>query len=162
MEKWVSPTPTLHHSITPILPFSMSLAKKHLAFIRSARIAHLATADRSGHPHVVPICFVFDGKCFYSVIDEKPKRVAAGKLKRLRNIRENPNVSLIIDHYDEDWRNLAYVLVSGNAQILFRGAKHRKAVGLLRKKYPQYRSMAIDRRAMIVITPKNLTRWAAT
>ena len=71
--------------------------------IRSARIAHLGTADRSGQPHVVPICFACDGKYFYSPIDEKPKRTAPTKLKRLRNIGENPQVSLLIDHYEEDW-----------------------------------------------------------
>ena len=137
----------------------MSPPKKLLAFIRSARIAHLATADRNGQPHVIPICFVFDGKYFYSPIDEKPKRVAAAKLKRLKNIAENPNVALIIDHYEEDWRKLAYVLVSGTARVLQRGANHRKAVRLLRRKYPQYRSMAIDQRPLIVIRPKRATSW---
>ncbi|HEX2930942.1 MAG TPA: TIGR03668 family PPOX class F420-dependent oxidoreductase [Candidatus Binatia bacterium] len=137
----------------------MSPPKKLLAFIRSARIAHLATADRNGQPHVIPICFVFDGKYFYSPIDEKPKRVAAAKLKRLKNIAENPNVALIIDHYEEDWRKLAYVLISGKAHVLLRGANHRKAVRLLRRKYPQYRSMAIDQRPLIVIRPKRATSW---
>ena len=61
--------------------------------IRAARVAHLATANKFGHPHVIPICFVFDGKDFYSPIDEKPKRTAPQKLKRLKNIRENPRVS---------------------------------------------------------------------
>ena len=132
-----------------------------LRLIRSARIAHLATADRSGQPHVVPICFAFDGKSFYSPIDEKPKRSAPTKLKRLRNIRENPQVSLVIDHYDEDWSKLAYVLITGTARIMQRGESHRRAVTLLRKKYPQYRSMQIDTRPIIVITPKRITFWAA-
>ena len=139
----------------------MSPPKKHLAFIRSARVAHLATADETGQPHVIPICFVFDGKYFYSPIDEKQKRVAATKLKRLKNIAENPNVALIIDHYEENWRKLAYVLVSGKARMLLRGANHQKAVGLLRRKYPQYRSMAIDERPLIVIQPKRAVSWRA-
>ena len=129
--------------------------------IRSARIAHLATADRSGQPHVVPICFAFDGKSFYSPIDEKPKRTAPTNLKRLRNIRENPQVSLVIDHYDEDWSKLAYVLITGTARIMQRGERHRRAVTLLRKKYSQYRRMQIDTRPIIVITPKRITFWAA-
>ena len=107
----------------------------------------------------IPICFVFDGNHFYSPIDEKPKRAAPAKLKRLRNIRENPNVALVIDHYDEDWRKLAYVLVFGKARILQSGATHRRAVKLLRRKYRQYRAMAIDERPMIVITPKRIVSW---
>ena len=127
--------------------------------LRSVRTAHLATSEKSGQPHVVPICFVSDGKHFYSPIDEKPKRAAPTKLKRLRNIRENPNVALVIDHYDEDWRKLAYVLVFGKARILQSGEKHRRAVKLLRKKYPQYRTMAIQERPMIVIAPKRIVSW---
>ena len=126
-------------------------------FVRAARVAHLATADAGGQPLVIPICFVFDGKEFFSPIDEKPKRTT--RLKRLRNIAENPQVSLIIDHYEEDWRRLAYVLVSGRARVLLRGERHKRAVELLRKKYLQYRRMAIHERPMIVITPKRLTSW---
>ena len=129
--------------------------------IRSARVAHLASADRKQQPHVIPICFVYDGKNFYSPIDEKPKRTAPSKLKRLLNIRENPQVSLVIDRYDENWRKLSYLLVSGQARVLLRGVKHRKAVALLRRKYPQYRAMAIDERPLIVIRPKRMTSWRA-
>ena len=137
--------------------FELSAGASRL--VRSARVAHFATADASGQPHVIPICFVFDGKHFYSPIDEKPKRAAPSKLKRLKNIRENPQVALVIDRYDEDWRKLAYVLVFGKARIVQGGEKHRKAVGRLRRKYPQYRSMAIDRRPMIVITPIRSRSW---
>ena len=127
--------------------------------IGSARIGHLATSDKSGQPHVVPICFVFDGTDFFSPIDEKPKRTAPRKLKRLKNIRENPRVSLVIDRYDEEWTKLGYVLVFGTARILSRGQKHRDAVRLLRRKYRQYRSMAIQERPMIVVSPKRLITW---
>jgi len=139
----------------------MRLGRKILSFIRAARIAHLATADRSGQPHAVPICFVFDDKYFYSPIDEKPKRTAPAKLKRLRNIAENPQVSLVIDHYDENWSKLAYVLITGAARVMQRGQRHRRVVTLLRRKYSQYRTMAIDRRPVIVIKPKRITGWSA-
>lgn len=135
------------------------LTPRASSLIRTARTAHLATADKSGQPHVIPICFVFDGKRFYSPIDEKPKRAAPAKLKRLKNIRENPNVALVIDHYDEDWRKLAYVLIFGKARILQSGATHRSAVKLLRKKYPRYRLMAIHAQPMIVIAPKRIVSW---
>jgi PPOX class probable F420-dependent enzyme len=137
------------------------LSPLQLRFIHAARVAHLATAGVNGQPHVVPICFVFDGKHFYSPIDEKPKRTAPRKLKRLKNIRENPRVSLVIDRYDEDWTRLAYMLVTGKARILSSGEKHRKAVTLLRRKYPQYRSMAIHQRPMIVIKPTRATSWGS-
>lgn len=127
--------------------------------LQSARIAHLATSDANGRPHVVPICFVFDGKNFYSPVDEKPKRIAATKLKRVRNIVDNPNVALVIDRYDEDWRKLAYALILGAAKILRRGKTHQNAAKLLRRKYRQYRSMSIQNRPMISITPKRVVVW---
>ena len=137
----------------------VALSARASRLIRSARVAHLATADAKGQSHVIPICFVFDGKHFYSPIDEKPKRAAPSKLKRLKNIGENPNVALVIDHYDEDWRKLAYVLIFGRARVIKRGIAHRQAVRLLRRKYPQYRRMAIDQRPLIVITPLRITAW---
>jgi len=143
------------------MPSSSRLSPRASRLIRSARVAHLATADQSGQPHVIPICFVFDGKCFFSPIDEKPKRAAPTKLKRLKNIGENPHVALVIDHYDEDWRKLGYILVFGKARILQSGEKHRSAVKLLRRKYRQYRAMVIDERPMIVITAKRIVSWNA-
>jgi PPOX class probable F420-dependent enzyme len=135
------------------------MTRKQNAFIRAARVAHLGTADSTGQPLVIPICFAFDGKEFFSPIDEKPKQTSPKNLKRLRNIAENPKVSFVVDRYNDDWQKLAFVLVFGTARIVLGGAKHRKAVILLRRKYPQYRSMAIDRRPMIVITPKRAKSW---
>jgi PPOX class probable F420-dependent enzyme len=137
----------------------MRLTRNALRLLRSARVAHLATADSAGQPLVIPICFVFDGNQIYSPIDEKPKRIAPRKLKRLRNIEANPQVSLVLDRWDEDWRKLAYILVSGRARTLLSGQKHRRAVSLLRRKYRQYRSMAIDQRPMIVIRPLDVKIW---
>jgi PPOX class probable F420-dependent enzyme len=137
----------------------LELSAGALRLVRSIRVAHLATADSTGQPLVIPICFVFDGKEFFSPIDEKPKRISPHKLKRLRNIEENSQVSLVIDRWDENWRNLAYILVSGRAKILLTGQKHRRAVSLLRRKYRQYRFMAIDQRPMIVIRPLDVKVW---
>jgi PPOX class probable F420-dependent enzyme len=137
----------------------MQLTRNALRLVRTARVAHLGTADSAGQPLVIPICFAFDGKEFFSPIDEKPKQISPQKLKRLRNIEENSQVSLVIDRWDEDWRKLAYILVSGRARILLSGQKHRRAVSLLRKKYRQYRSMAIDQRPVIVIRPLAVKVW---
>ena len=138
------------------------LKNEHSIFLRSARIAHLATANSEGQPHVVPICFVLDGNRLYSPIDEKPKRVAAKNLKRLENIRQNPRVSLVIDHYEENWRKLAYIMFAGKARIVTRGENHRRAVRLLRKKYIQYRQMKIAQRPVIEITVVRWSYWAAS
>ena len=134
----------------------LGLSPSQSRFIHAARVAHLATASADGQPHVIPICFVFDGKHFYSPIDEKPKRTEPAKLKRVINIQVNPQAALVIDRYSEDWQHLAYVLILGKAKILYRGAAHAEAVRRLRRKYPQYRQMAIQTRPMIRIT---LTRW---
>ena len=137
----------------------MALAKEHLAFIRAARVAHLATADIKGQPHVIPICFVFDGKYFYSPIDEKPKRTGPEKLKRVINLQANPQAGLVIDRYSEDWKHLAYILIHGTAKILHRGAAHAEAVRRLRRKYPLYQQMTIHTRPMIQIRPVRWIFW---
>jgi PPOX class probable F420-dependent enzyme len=130
-------------------------------FIREHRVARLATVDGDGRPSVIPICYVFDGETIYSPIDEKPKSVAARRLKRVRNIEANPRVSLVIDDYSDDWNQLAYVLIGGVAQVISAGgAEHARAVELLREKYPQYLAMAIDERPIIKIAPTHIKRWA--
>lgn len=132
-------------------------------FIQGHRVARLATADGNGRPTVIPICYVFDGARVYTPIDEKPKSVEAGRLKRLRNIEANPRVALVIDDYSEDWSRLTYVMMTGAAEIIGPDsdhADHLRAVELLRAKYPQYRLMAIHERPMIKITPSHIKRWA--
>jgi PPOX class probable F420-dependent enzyme len=133
--------------------------KQQTAFVQSARVAHLATVDADGQPLVIPVCFVFDGRFIFSSIDEKPKRIAAHKLKRLQNIRANPQVSLVIDRYDENWSCLAYVLITGRAKILLSGAKHRRAATRLKRKYPQYRNMTLEQRPMISIVVSAWKSW---
>jgi PPOX class probable F420-dependent enzyme len=135
------------------------LSPSQLRFIHAARIAHLATASLKSQPHVIPICFVFDGTHFYSPIDEKPKRSGPAKLKRVINIQTNPQATLVIDRYSDDWQQLAYVLIAGKAKILHRGAVHAKAVHRLRRKYPQYRQMEIQTRPMIQIRPVRWIFW---
>jgi len=129
--------------------------------VRSARVAHLATADQRGRPLVIPICFVFDGKELYSPIDEKPKRTSPLLLKRIRNIQANPHVSVVVDRYDKNWKRLAYVLITGKAKVLLTGPRHKRAVRLLRRKYPQYRKMGLEERPIIQITPGRLKSWGA-
>jgi PPOX class probable F420-dependent enzyme len=134
-------------------------------YISEHRVARLATADASGRPSVIPICYVFDGSSIYSPIDRKPKSVSAHGLKRVRNISENRNVSLVIDDYSDDWDELGYIQISGTAEVLEpvadRATEHERAVKMLRKKYPQYESMDIERTPMIRIIPTGLKAWRA-
>jgi PPOX class probable F420-dependent enzyme len=135
------------------------VTRREKLFVQSARVARLATADNKGRPHVIPICFALDGKELFSPIDEKPKKTAPLRLKRIRNIRANPHVAVVIDRYDENWRQLAYVLIKGRAKILLNGPKHKRAIQLLRKKYPQYKKMRLEERPIIRITPKGYKCW---
>src|SRR5262245_35083209 len=129
-------------------------------FIGSHRVGHLATADAAGRPLVVPVCFVLDRGSVYSALDRKPKSVALEQLRRVKNIRQNPKVSLVIDDYSDDWSRLAYVLIDGTAEVIMPGHReHSAAVGLLREKYPQYRSMPIHESPMIKIIPERVQRW---
>src|SRR3989475_13320308 len=86
--------------------------------LEDARVARLATFDASLGPHIVPVCFAYDGKVFYTAIDQKPKRVAPERLTRLQNIRAVPRVALLIDKYDEDWTQLSHILIRGNANLI--------------------------------------------
>ena len=135
------------------------LAPRVARLLQAARVAHLATADKTGRPHVVPICFAIAGREFFSPLDEKPKKTAPLRLKRVRNIQANPRVAVVADRYEENWRRLAYVLLVGKAKLLSGGAKHKKALRLLRKKYPQYRKMRLEERPVIFIRIESWTSW---
>src|SRR5215469_282089 len=130
------------------------------ARLEMTRIARLATVDTAKEPHVIPICFVWDGSVFYSAIDHKPKRVAPDRLVRVKNIRETPDVALLMDQYDEDWTRLWYVLVRGKAEIVSAAAEQKRAIQVLRAKYPQYEtSMLADDAPVIRITPVRVIAW---
>ena len=96
----------------------MYIGPKATAFVESHRVARLATVDAHVAPHVIPICYAFDGHNIYSALDMKSKRVEGMNLKRVRNIASNPHVAFIVDDYSEDWTHLAYVLIQGIAELL--------------------------------------------
>ena len=83
--------------------------------IDKATIARLATVDSEYKPHMVPVVFVFDNDYYFIPIDEKTKRSRPENLKRVKNIRQNPNVALLIDEYNEDWRQLYFIMIQGKA-----------------------------------------------
>lgn len=123
----------------------------------SARVARLATADSSGRPHLVPIVFCVQDDHVYSAVDAKPKRTTA--LRRLANVRDNPAVALLADHYDDDdWSALWWVRADGHGRVL--GAEDPEAVraiGLLRTRYPQQRVTG----AVLAVDVERWSGWSA-
>ena len=131
------------------------------AFLEGRRVAHLATADGAGVPNVGPVCFALAGDSVYITIDRKPK--SGRPLKRLRNIAENPHVTLTADHYDDDdWSRLRWVMVRGRAEILESGAEHDDAQARLRDKYRQYRAMDLAPLPVIAIRIERVTSWSGS
>jgi PPOX class probable F420-dependent enzyme len=122
----------------------------------------MATVDASGQPHAIPIVYVYDGGRLYTPIDKKPKRVGdLYQLQRIRDIRAEPRVAVIIDEYSDDWEKLAWVQIRGRAGILETGRIYQTAVSLLVDKYPQYREMTLDGRPLIAITLERVVSWRA-
>ena len=105
---------------------------------KEARVARLATVDAKGRPHIVPVCFAYDGKLFYTAVDQKPKRVPPERLARLQNIRAVPSVALLIDEYDDDWTRLWYILIRGKARLIAQSAheEHAWAIRKLKSEIP--------------------------
>ena len=105
--------------------------------VAEARVGRLATVTIDGHPHLVPCCFVLSGDTIYSAVDHKPK--STRRLRRLENVRSNPNATLLVDHYDDDWSTLWWVRADGAGRILDDGPDLADAIALLVAKYRQYR-----------------------
>jgi PPOX class probable F420-dependent enzyme len=130
---------------------------EQLAFVEACRVAHLATADAAGRPHVIPVCFVYVDGALWIAVDEKPKTTT--RLKRLRNILENPQVALVFDRYDEDWSRLAYVLVTGKAEVIEEARSRPEVLSGLRAKYLQYAAMRLEGRPAIRVVPGKVVSW---
>jgi PPOX class probable F420-dependent enzyme len=127
-------------------------------FLDRSRVAHLATADRAGVPHLVPVCFCVEAMSLYVTVDEKPKRTDI-PLKRVRNIIENPAVAITVDRWDEDWTRLAWIMLRGAAEILADGAEHDRAQDRLRQRYPQYRIMDLGALPVIAVRIRRVLSW---
>ena len=122
-------------------------------------IARLATTTPGGAPHVVPVVFaVGDDDVVYTAVDAKPKTTR--RLRRLANIESNPRVSLLVDHYADDWAQLWWVRADGLAAIHAGGAPMETGLRLLRAKYPQYQSISLDG-PVIAVTVRRWSGWHA-
>ena len=125
---------------------------------QSARVARLATTDAGGRPHVVPISFVLAEQTLYFAVDAKPKRTT--NLKRLRNIAANPAVSILIDHYEDDWSRLWWVRLDGSARIVTDNVETERALHLLAERYAQYRATKPSG-PVVAVSIEAVSGWSA-
>jgi PPOX class probable F420-dependent enzyme len=127
-----------------------------------ARIGHFATTDGS-QPSVVPVCFVVLGETVYQAIDAKPKRAAPARLRRVRNVQAHPAAALLVDHYQEDWSRLWWLLMRGEARVVDNVTEQRRAVAALRRKYVQYRTRTpLGPDALVIaLDIRSLSRWTS-
>jgi PPOX class probable F420-dependent enzyme len=124
--------------------------------LATAFVARLATAGTDGRPHIVPICFALDDHTLYFAVDSKPKRTT--NLKRLRNIAANPTVSILIDHYEDDWDRLWWVRIDGHARVVTESAKVERALHLLAQRYVQYR-IAKPAGPVVAVSIDGMSGW---
>lgn len=130
------------------------------ALLASARVAHLATADQYSRPHSVPIVFVWQEPRLLFPLDRKHKRDGDWHmLRRVRNIETNGRVSIVVDHYEEDWSKLAWVLLEGVATILESGQERDDAAVALTAKYPQYAGGALAERPVVSVHVERTVSW---
>ncbi len=138
----------------------MALSDTERQYLDTARVGRLATADSEGRPHVVPVCFTVVADSIVTPLDEKPKDVAATDLRRVRDIRANPRVALVVDHYTEDWNALGWMQVRGTATLVdAERSSHELAVRELRAKYDQYADHALEERPIVRIEPGHVVSW---
>ena len=139
---------------------SLSAAAREL--LKSARVAHFATADQYARPHVVPIVFVWREPLLYTPLDRKPKRDDDWHaLRRVRNLETNGRVSVVVDRYNEDWSRLLWVLLEGVATILESGDERDAAAARLREKYAQYETLSLDGRPIVRVEIEHRTEWSS-
>jgi PPOX class probable F420-dependent enzyme len=120
-------------------------------------VARLATADANGVPHAVPVTFVTIDDVLYFAVDHKPK--STGNLRRLRNISENPAVTVLVDHYNKDWSTLWWARADGRGDVLEDGQERDRAVGLLCDKYEQYQGSP-PQGPVVAIRVERWSGWA--
>jgi PPOX class probable F420-dependent enzyme len=127
-----------------------------MARFTQSPVARLATVTPGGAPHLVPVVFAVDDGVIYTAVDAKPKTTQ--RLRRLANIESNPQVSLLVDHYADDWTQLWWVRIDGAAAIHRDGPELHIGYRLLRAKYPQYQSVPLNG-PVIAVTVGHWSSW---
>ena len=120
-------------------------------------VARLATAGPAG-PRIVPITYALVADRIVTAIDDKPKTTT--RLRRLKDIANNPRVAVLADHYKDDWTQLWWVRADGVAEVHHQGTAHERALDQLAARYPQYRQER-PQGPVIAITVTRWSGWAA-
>ncbi|MGH3261367.1 MAG: TIGR03668 family PPOX class F420-dependent oxidoreductase [Trebonia sp.] len=127
--------------------------------VADARVARLATTGGDGQPHLVPVTFAVDGDLIYTAVDHKPKK--STNLRRLRNIRDNPRVALLVDHYEDDWDKLWWVRIDGWASVVDDKNGLQDPLDVLCSKYEQYQRQR-PAGPVVVIQVDRWKSWASS
>ncbi|MBO2453657.1 TIGR03668 family PPOX class F420-dependent oxidoreductase [Actinomadura barringtoniae] len=127
--------------------------------LMTVQVLRLATVDERGVPHLIPVTFAIDRGTLYTAVDHKPK--SSRDLKRLANIRANPHVTLLADHYADDWSALWWVRLDGHARVIDDADEMAAPIGLLADRYAQYREHPPEG-PVIAVTIDGWTGWSAT
>ena len=127
--------------------------------VASEAVARLATVGEDGRPHIVPICFALDAQTLYFAVDSKPKQTT--NLKRLRNIAAHAAVSILVDHYEDDWNQLWWVRLDGDARVVTNEGEVQKALRLLAARYSQYRATT-PAGPVVAVAITGMTGWSAS
>jgi nitroimidazol reductase NimA-like FMN-containing flavoprotein (pyridoxamine 5'-phosphate oxidase superfamily) len=103
------------------------LTPKELSFLKSHELCRLATASKDARPHVVPVIYALDGESVIIAVDYGTKK--------LKNLRENKKVALVVDEY----RPNHAVMVEGDCKILERGKEYLRLLQILFDRFEYYR-----------------------
>jgi len=132
----------------------MRLNKKAAKLIAAERVCRVATAGAEGRSHLVPVVHVLAGDKIYFGSGDDARKV--------KNLRENPQVAITIDLYSEDWEQLRGVMVQGRARIIERGPRFKQARARLYAKYPQYSKeagLSPSDSVIVEVTPIHVFSW---
>ena len=126
-----------------------SLKDSELEFLKSQDVARLATADRQGAPQVTPVVFAMDGNNFVIATDYKTKK--------LKNLRQNPKASLVVDTYNPN----RGVVVEGECEISERGEEYRRLLQVLFNRFDFYRNnpWGEGESPILKIVPNKVASW---
>jgi PPOX class probable F420-dependent enzyme len=146
--------------LVSVLSNLAELPRWAMDLLRTARVARLGLSDTGGHPRVLPVTFaVHDGR-LWTAIDQKPKRDPMRAPARVRYLRRDPRASLTVDHYSDDWAELAWVQVLGTVEIL-EASTAEAALAALAEKYEPYRDFPPPG-PLLALDPQRILCWRAS
>jgi coenzyme F420-0:L-glutamate ligase / coenzyme F420-1:gamma-L-glutamate ligase len=153
----------IHDSLLLNSNAKTSVDKKILELITTARVGHLATAASNLQPYLTPVVFIALQNSILIPLDDKPKIIDVNRLRRVRNIEENPKVSFLVDHYDEDWTYLWFVMIIGNAKLIQLNRKTERKTkemtkirNMFLKKYSQYTKIGVGKTYIKLMIEKTI------